>query len=477
MNNSLNKSRGSELVVNTTILAIGRLVPSLISFLMLPIYTRFIDPTDFGTVDLINSYILLLIPIILLRLDIGIFRYVISARNNTKAISKILTNTLIMILPLIVLASIVVIIGGIIGLLPFAGAIALNVLAQIVQSIIGQLARGLGHNKLYALSATVGSLVNLVLGWLFIVVLELGGEGMLWALGISTLINSLIIIIALKPTQYIDKKLRDQSLRKELLRFSLPLVFENSSWWIMSTSDRTIITAILGAAANGIYAISNKVTNVANIFTSIFWMSWSESASAHVDDNDRDQFYSKTLNTYIRGFGSICLIAIAATPFLMKFFIGAEYDAAFYNIPILIIATFFSAIMGFLAAIYSALKMTKQIMVTSLVSAAVNLVIHLALINFIGLYAAAISTAISYATMTMHRYLGLRKKGLRVRIDKLPSLLLCLSAGVVCIMCYSGNSVVSIINVALACCIALMLNKSLITTVLRRIGQHARKSQ
>ncbi len=295
---------------------------------------------------------------------------------------------------------------------------------------------------------------------------------MLWALGISTLINSLIIIIALKPTQYIDKKLRDQSLRKELLRFSLPLVFENSSWWIMSTSDRTIITAVLGAAANGIYAISNKVTNVANIFTSIFWMSWSESASAHVDDNDRDQFYSKMLNAYIRGFGAICLIVIAATPFLMKLFIGAEYGEAFYNIPILIIATFFSAIMGFLAAIYSALKMTKQIMVTSLVSAAVNLVINLALINFIGLYAAAISTAISYATMTMHRYLGLRKKGIKVRIDKRPTLALVLGAGIICTLCYYNHSLGNLLNVALASAIAFPLNLDLLAAARRRLVGH-----
>ena len=61
-----------DLIKNTVILGISRLISPLVSFILLPIFTTLIPPEEFGVVDLLITYIALIVPIVSLRLDLGI---------------------------------------------------------------------------------------------------------------------------------------------------------------------------------------------------------------------------------------------------------------------------------------------------------------------------------------------------------------------------------------------------------------------
>ena len=54
-------------------------------------------------------------------------------------------------------------------------------------------------------------------------------------------------------------------------------------------------------------------------------------------------------------------------------------------------------------------KLTKEIAKISLVTAIINIVINVALINFIGLYAASISTLVAWMVMFIYRYIDCKK--------------------------------------------------------------------
>ena len=86
-------SRGKELVKNTIIILIGRVSTQLLSFFMMPLYTHYINTSDYGYVDLIQSYIALIVPIIILRFDSAVFRFLIDAREDKKEKNNIITNT------------------------------------------------------------------------------------------------------------------------------------------------------------------------------------------------------------------------------------------------------------------------------------------------------------------------------------------------------------------------------------------------
>ena len=79
----VNKSK--EYIKNTFILFIGKFATQFTSFLLIPLFTRYLLKDDYGWTDLLQSYIFLLVPILTLRLDSAIFRFLIDNRKDEKA--------------------------------------------------------------------------------------------------------------------------------------------------------------------------------------------------------------------------------------------------------------------------------------------------------------------------------------------------------------------------------------------------------
>ena len=51
---------------------------------------------------------------------------------------------------------------------------------------------------------------------------------------------------------------------------SVVLIPNTFMWWIMNSSDRVMVTYMIGAAANGIYAVSYKLPTLVSTLTGIF---------------------------------------------------------------------------------------------------------------------------------------------------------------------------------------------------------------
>ena len=75
-------SKKKQLMKNTIIIFAGRVCTQLISYLLLPLYTSYLVTKEYGIVDLITTYVVLLVPIITLELEMSVFRYLIDARKN-----------------------------------------------------------------------------------------------------------------------------------------------------------------------------------------------------------------------------------------------------------------------------------------------------------------------------------------------------------------------------------------------------------
>ena len=73
------------------------------------------------------------------------------------------------------------------------------------------------------------------------------------------------------------------------------------------------------------------------------------------------------------------------------------------------IAVLFQVVVGLYSVIYVALKKSTEIAKTSFLAAIINIGVDLLLINYIGLYAASISTLVAYAAMAIYRYIDVRK--------------------------------------------------------------------
>ncbi len=242
--------KGKELLKNTAIVTIGKISTQLITFFLLPIYTAVLTNEEYGVVDLLNTIVNLLLPIVTLQIEQGIFRYLIDCRNDKERQTTIITTIMRFIVIQSILYIIIIIIASAFINNEYKYFLAGNLIVSIFSTILLQIARGLGDNKSYAIGSFLSGVAIVVLNVILIVVFSLGAYGMLLATLLGNLICAIYIFISKKIYTYLKPKQNDKKLLKEILKYSIPLVPNMVSWWIVNASDRTIITAFLGIAQN-----------------------------------------------------------------------------------------------------------------------------------------------------------------------------------------------------------------------------------
>lgn len=395
--------KSKEYIKNTTILLLGKFTTQFMSLLLLPLYTKHLPVSDYGEIDLIQTYISLLIPIGTFRIDSAAFRYLVDSRKSINEEKRVLSNILN-----ILLASLMMAIGLFMVLAYFVHIrhyiyICINLAVLMVSNVFMQILRGQGKTLQYSIASMIAGVSTLIINILQIVFLERGAESILISSIIANILAIIFVFFSAKIYRYYSPRLADRKLAKEFLRYSLPMIPNSLSWWIVNVSDRTLIRIFLGAAFNGIYTVSCKFSNILNSVFSIFSMSWQESASLHINDEDRDEYFSKMINQLLMLFSSIALCILVALPVFYNVLIGEKYWSSYDYIPVLLYANSWNVLIGLIGGIYVAKKKTKEIASTTIISAIINLIINLVLIKIIGLHAATISTLVSYMVMALYR--------------------------------------------------------------------------
>jgi len=281
---------------------------------------------------------------------------------------------------------------------------------------------------LYSLSNFILGIFTLILQIIVLIVTP-NAFGMLMANSIANIGTALFIFFKLRLGKYIGK--RDGKLMKEMLRYSMPLVPNNVSVDDYSTCPiRLLLTAMMGSYANGIYAMANKFPNIVTVLYSYFNTAWKESASKIIKDENKNKFYSQIYHDTKKMLYAVTLLLIAVMPFAFPIFVNEQYNEAFIYIPIVAVATYYSNLSSFYGGIFVAFKNTKIMGVTTFIAAAINLVIDLVLIQFIGIYAACISTLVADVLIYYYRRYKIRDyiklKELKMLI---PSIVLAITIG------------------------------------------------
>lgn len=396
-----------EFFKNTAILGLGVFFSKAATFILLPFYTIYLSPSEFGLLDLLLTYIAYVAPFVILQLDWSIFRLLVDARDDPREIKRILSTGIHLIMSVAGGTLVLLLLTNLVIDIPKLSSITLLILSSISMTVLLQIARGLGKNKNYAIANMVNGLTTVAMFFVLVAWMNLGINGALLSLAIANTISSLYLFITLKIHKYLGFSSVDKTLRKKMIAYSLPLVPEGASWLIVNASDRIIITLFIGVAANGIYAVASKYALIMTVVFGIFHLSWSQAVSTHI--NDKDSFISDISNIALRLFGSLGLILIALLPLVFSKLIDSNFQEAYMYIPILITANFFLAIAGVYSGVYIAKNQTRQIAKTTLIAAAINIIVSLALINYIGIYAVALSSLMAYVFLALYRHYDIRK--------------------------------------------------------------------
>jgi len=462
----MNKKK--QLAKTTVIIFFGKVCTQLISFFLLPLYTAYLTTKEYGIVDLIQTYVTLLVPIITLELEMSIFRYLIDARGKEKDTNKLISSNFFILGISLTIFSIIYFIVTLFFDLPFPFIIWIDIIVCVLSGNFLQIARGFGKTLDFSISSIIAGITTVISNIILICIFGMQAEGMIISMALANFLCSLYLFVRLKLYSKIKKSLVDKKLLKEMYAYSIPLVPNSISWWIVNVSDRSIITWILGVGANGLYAISNKFPTIISSLIGIFNLSWAESASLYINSPDRDKFFSDISNTVMNLFVSLGVGMIACMPFVFPIMVNTKFAGAYNYIPPLILATIFNAGVCLYNQIYLAKKLSKQVASTAVMGAIINIVINLVFIKYIGLYAACISTAIAYFSMFYYRHIDI-KKYVNITYEKYMILKSALIISFAFFCYYVDNLYLNIFSLIVICLYALLSNKSFLLGIFNTV--------
>lgn len=461
-------NRNKDFIKNTLILFVGKFTSQFMSLLLIPLFTHFLTTGDYGTVDLLQTFISLFIPVLSLRIDSAVFRYLIDCRNDTLEKISIITNSILVLIFGIFLSIALGMLLSCFFSINYLFASIVNLVALITSSVLMQIQRGLGKNKEYSICCVIIGITTLILNVLFIVIFKKDAESILWASSLANFLGVLYILSNLRIKEFIRMNSLSKKKLKMLLKFSLPMIPDYLSGWIVNVSDRAIVSYVLGTAVNGIYTVSSKFSNILNSIFSIVNMSWQETASIHINDKDCDEYFSLMINNMIKIFSTIGLLMLVMLPLFYNYIIGESFKESYIYIPILIYANSWRVLVGTTNGIYIALKKTKEVANTTIVAAIINLLIHLSLIKIIGLYAACISTLAAYMIMGLYRYFDCRKY-VKIRLDWKYVLEFTLIYLIATIIYLYNDKIINVLSFVIICIYGLMRAKKIVIITVKSV--------
>jgi len=143
-----------------------------------------------------------------------------------------------------------------------------------------------------------------------------------------------------------------------------------------------------------------------------------------------------------------------------------EYLEGKYLVPLLAVATSFGALAQTIGSVFIAEYDSKKQAKTMLQAGVVNIVIHLLLINIIGIYASAISTVVAYVFLFLVRYKEVNKK-YNIYINQ-KTIMLAVIFIITIIISYLNIKILNIIYLIVAILIILSINKEIFSTMIKK---------
>lgn len=366
-----------------------------VPFLLLPILTKYLSPTDYGILSMIQLLMLISLPIVLMNTH-GLLTMEyskLSFENFQALVSTIIWIPVIGFLFLEVIFFIFKpyiveyfhIPTSFIHLIPFF--VLLQAIPTIVPIVFQAKQEPFNFGK-YKISMTI---LNALLSLLFVVYLMYGWEGRVYGIvssfGVFTFVG-LVILFKLNLLKFkFDKK-----MLKSALHFGLPLIPHAIAGIFLSMSDRIFLVNMLGKDSVGIYSVAFQISSAIVIIMSSINQAW---APILYEKLNKQPSFTEKINivkiTY-KIMASMILFTVLfmlISPYIYDIFINERYYAA-KDITILISLGFLFQGLYFMITNYIFYsKKTKILSYITISSVILSVVLNYFLIQYFSIIGSA----------------------------------------------------------------------------------------
>ena len=405
---------------NTCLLGVANLLTKLLSFVTLPLFTAWLAPDAFGTVDALVTTALLLLPLATLGAPETIFRFLAAGERpsgevlfGALCLCLVGGSVTLFLLPLF---------GGLLGgyLLHLAGYVA----ASAARSLFVHILRAEGRYTALALQQIFCALLTVLLQITFLRA-GLGVRGYLLGVICGDGGTALVLLLLLAGRLFRVKITPNRATLREMRRYALPLVPTAALWWLAAALDRYVLLHRHGAAAVGLLAAAAKLPTLLGLATAIFLEAWHFTA-AKTEKEARDALFGRIFRLLLPFalLAATGLMLVGRPLFSLLF--ADDYGIAVVYLPYLVLAALFSALAQFLGSAYTANMLSTPALLTAALGVAVNFLLAFLLIPPLGVLGAALATLVAHAAFFLVRLLHVGRRFVRLR----HALLLALSVSV-----------------------------------------------
>jgi len=300
--------------------AAGMVLSKAVAFVMLPVYTRYLTPADYGLLQLIDMVLEVASIVAGSRLGAGIFRYYHKAETPEDRRAVLSTAAIVLVTTYALAATLLCVFAPTIAQVALGGArdVALVRIAGMslgLQSLLivpFAYLRVRDRSVFYVAITLVKLVLQVGLNIAFVVYLGLGAKGVL----LSTLVANLVIGAVL--TGYLIKGVGlrlSRAAARNLLRFGIPFVGTQIATFVLTFGDRYFLKLVSDTAAVGLYGLAYQFGFLlADLGELPFSLVWEPARFEIAKRPDRDELYSRAFIYF-----SILLLTIGV---LITLFVG-----------------------------------------------------------------------------------------------------------------------------------------------------------
>jgi O-antigen/teichoic acid export membrane protein len=373
-----------------------------IGFLLIPLYTHYLTPSDYGTLELLDltSYIIGLFLAMGIAQAVVRFYYEYSEKERRDQVISVALITL-WIVSAAVLA-VLISFSPLISRIVLKSADFHNMFNIMFISMVIGLSNEIPltvlrieEKSLKYLSFTLTKLtLTLTLNIIFIVKFHMGILGILYSgLIASLIIGTVITVYILRRTKISYSIL----VLRSMLGYSIPLMWSWFGMFVINFGDRFFLQKMMTTADVGIYSLAYKFGMLPNVLVlSPFLMIWGPKRFDLLKEPDAKEIYAKVFTYFLLiqffvGLGVVIaireIIQIVATP---------DYQDAFKYVSLILFAYIANGIYLYVQFGVHLEKKTKYLAYATIIGAILNVALNLLLIPRIGVWGAAIATFCSF---------------------------------------------------------------------------------
>jgi len=399
-----------KLVNQTVIYGLSSVIGRLLNYLLVPLYTRYFMPAEYGVVTEMYAYVAFLVVALTYGMETAFFRFSKKENDANLVYSTTLISILITSLIFVgVVFSNSALISSWMGYANnqeyiewFAVIIGLDAISSI------SFARLREQNEAirFATIRLINIFINIGMNIFFIVYRGYGIEYIF----ISNLISSIATILLLLPQMLKSIWVFDVRLWKKMIAYALPLLIAGLAGITNETIDRVLLKYLLPNAETasselGLYGAFYKLSIIMILFIQTFRFAAEPFFFAQQNGISSRKIYADVMK-YFTIITAIIFLIVTIFYDLIKQFLGSNYhdERGFLVVSILLLANLFLGIYYNLSIWYKLTDKTRYGAYLATFGALITLILNFFLIPVIGFEGSAWATLICYFSMTLYSY-------------------------------------------------------------------------